>query len=181
MTGIPVRRPIRRISIALSFFPERAGDTSLTEEAGKAQPRAMNALNRYVDPVYCIMRLIVGLLFACHGGQKILGFPPGGHGPPTEMLGWVGAWIELVGGFLIAFGLLTRVAALIASGEMAVGYFMAHVGGAATPDAKFFPIINHGEPAVIYCWIFLFMVFYGAGLWSIDALIKRPAAPPVTR
>ena len=127
----------------------------------------MNALNRYADPVYCIMRLIVGLLFACHGGQKILGFPPGGHGPPTDALGMLGAWVELGGGFLIAFGLLTRIAALIASGEMAVAYFMVHAKGGG------FPIQNHGEPAVIYCWIFLFMVFYGAGLWSIDALMTR--------
>jgi putative oxidoreductase len=66
---------------------------------------------------------------ACHGGQKILGFPPGGHGMPKETLGIIGAWIELVGGFMIAFGLLTRVAAFISSGEMAVGYFMAHAPG----------------------------------------------------
>ncbi len=135
----------------------------------------MNALSRYTDPVYCIMRLIVGLLFACHGGQKILNFPPGGHGPPTETLALLGGWIELVAGFLIAFGLLTRLAALIASGEMAVGYFMVHakMGG-------FFPIQNHGESAVIYCWIFLFMVFYGAGAWSIDALISRNRATTTT-
>ena len=126
---------------------------------------AMNALNRYADPVYCLMRLIVGLLFACHGGQKILNFPPGGHGPPTELLGTVGAWIELIGGFMIALGLLTRLVAFICSGEMAVAYFMAHAQGGL------FPIQNHGEPAVIYCWIFLFMVFYGAGSWSLDALI----------
>src|SRR5436853_7272571 len=86
----------------------------------------MNALSRYADPVYCITRLVVGLLFACHGGQKILGFPPGGHGPPEGTVMIVGAWIELAGGFLIAFGFLTRLAAFVASGEMAVGYFMAH-------------------------------------------------------
>src|ERR1700682_1912333 len=101
----------------------------------------MNSLSRYADTVYCLMRLIVGLLFACHGGQKILGFPPGGQ-PPEGTLFVVGAWIELVGGFLIAFGFLTRVAAFISSGEMAVGYFMAHVANAPTPDAKFFPILN---------------------------------------
>ena len=134
----------------------------------------MNALSRYADPVYCIMRFIVGLLFACHGGQKILGFPPGGHGAPTDAMGTLGAWIELICGFLIAFGLLTRVAALIASGEMAIAYFKFHAGGGT------FPIQNHGEPAVIYCWIFLFMVFYGAGRWSIDALIDRSRAHAVT-
>lgn len=127
----------------------------------------MNALSRYADTVYCIMRLIVGLLFACHGGQKILGFPPGGHGSPQDMMSLLGAWIELAGGFLIAFGLLTRVAAFIASGYMAVAYFMVHAKMGA------FPIQNHGEPAVIYCWIFLFIFFYGAGSLSIDALISR--------
>ena len=134
----------------------------------------MNALNRFTDPVFCITRLIVGLLFACHGGQKILGFPPGGHGPPEDMLGMVGAWIELAGGFMIAFGFLTRLAAFLASGEMAVGYFMAHAPGG------FFPIQNHGEPAVFYCFFFLFVVFYGAGRWSIDALISRGKAATAT-
>jgi putative oxidoreductase len=130
----------------------------------------MNALNRFADPVFCIARLIIGLMFACHGGQKILGFPPGGHGPPTEMMGIVGGWIELVCGFMIAFGFLTRLAAFIASGEMAVGYFMAHAPGGV------FPIQNHGEPAVLYCWFFLFVVFYGAGRWSIDALLFNRAS-----
>ena len=131
----------------------------------------MNALSRYADPVYCIVRLIVGLMFACHGGQKILGFPPGGHGPPTDALSWVGAIIELAGGFFIAFGLLTRIAAFLASGEMAVAYFMVHAKG------SFFPIQNHGESAVFYCWFFLFVFFYGPGRWSIDALIGQSRAP----
>ena len=132
----------------------------------------MNSLNRFVGPVYCILRIIVGLMFACHGGQKLLGFPPGGHGAGEGIM-LLGAWIELVCGFLIAFGFLTRVAAFIAAGEMAVGYFMMHVGGAPNPQAKFFPIINHGEPAVLYCWIFLFIFFYGPGIWSLDMLIAR--------
>jgi putative oxidoreductase len=150
---------------------------SLTDRGAQAQPAAMNALSRYRDPVYCILRLIIGLLFACHGGQKLLNFPPGGHGAGNGIM-LVGAWIELVCGFLIAFGLITRIAALIASGEMAVAYFMVHAAGKALPHPpapveQFFPIINKGELAVMYCWIFLFMIFYGAGLWSIDALIAR--------
>jgi putative oxidoreductase len=78
---------------------------------------------------------------------------------------------------LIAFGLLTRLAAFIASGEMAVGYFMMHAPGG------FFPIQNHGEAAVFYAWFFFFAIFYGAGRWSIDGLIckgKAAAAPPAT-
>jgi putative oxidoreductase len=136
----------------------------------------MNSLNRFADPVYCIMRFIVGLMFACHGGQKVLGFP-GGHSGGAHGLMLVGGIIELVGGLLIAFGLLTRVAAFISSGEMAVAYFMVHAAGKAvghppTPTEQFFPILNKGELAVVLCWLFLFMFFYGAGRWSVDALMK---------
>ena len=133
----------------------------------------MNALNRYADTVYCIARLIVGLMFACHGGQKILGFPPGGHGPPEGAMMVFGAWVELAGGFLIAFGFVTRIAAFLACGEMAVAYFMAHA------PQSFFPIVSKGEAAVFYCFFFLFVVFYGPGRWSLDALLfKRGAAAP---
>ncbi|HEV2965642.1 MAG TPA: DoxX family protein [Chthoniobacterales bacterium] len=131
----------------------------------------MNTLNRFADPVFCITRLIVGLMFACHGGQKILEFPPSGHpGGPMDAMGLVGAWIELAGGFLVAFGFLTRLAAFICSGEMAVAYFMMHAQGG------FFPIVNQGEKAVLYCWFFFFTIFYGAGRWSIDAMISKGKA-----
>ena len=83
---------------------------------------------------------------------------------PSEVIGVIGAWIELAGGFLVAFGFLTRLAAFIASGEMAVAYFVVHAG------MGFFPIVNHGESAVYYAWFFFFVVFYGPGRWSIDAL-----------
>ena len=79
-----------------------------------------------------------------------------------------GAWVEFVGGLLIAVGLLTRVAAFISSGEMAVAYFMVHA-----QMGSFFPIVNKGESAVLYCFIFLFIFFYGPGRLSIDALIAR--------
>jgi putative oxidoreductase len=130
----------------------------------------MNALNRFADPVYCISRFIIGLLFACHGSQKILGFPPGGHGMPPGALGALGAWLELICGLLVAVGLFTRLAAFIASGEMAVAYFMMHA------PQHLFPIVNKGEAAVFYCWFFFFAIFYGAGRWSIDALIARGKA-----
>ena len=83
----------------------------------------------------------------------------------------IGGIVELVCGFLIAFGLLTRIAAFFAAGEMAVGYFMMHA------KMGFFPIVNKGELAVVYCWFFLFVLFYGPGRWSIDALMcKRKGA-----
>ena len=127
----------------------------------------MNSLSRFTGPVFCLLRLIVGLMFACHGGQKLLGFPPGGHGGDMDVLSLIGAWIELAGGLLVAVGFLTRVAAFLASGEMAVGYFMAHAGGG------YFPIQNHGELAVLYCWVFLFVFFHGPGCCSLDALLFK--------
>jgi putative oxidoreductase len=136
----------------------------------------MNALSRYADPVFCLMRLIVGLAFACHGGQKLLGFPPGGHGA-GEGLMLLGAWIELVCGFLIAFGLVTRIAAFIASGEMAVAYFMMHFPHGVFSE-KGAPV--NGESAIVYCFVFLFIFFHGPGRWSIDALIGKGRAAAAT-
>src|SRR5213595_1909124 len=130
----------------------------------------MNWFNRYTDAVYCVVRLTIGLMFACHGGQKILGFPPSERGLATNLTGLTAGWIELSCGFMIALGFLTRLAAFIASGEMAVGYFLAHA------PAGVFPIQNHGEPAVFYCFFFLFVVFYGSGRWSLDALLFNRAS-----
>jgi len=148
----------------------------------------MNSLKRFADPVYCIMRLIVGLMFACHGAQKMLGMF-GGQGVAQGKMMIMGI-VEL-GGLLIAIGLFTRVFAFLASGGMAWAFFTVHFAGKTikhpppiAPPEHFFPILNGGEPAVLYCWIFLFIFFYGAGLWSLDALIWRrsataPASPAV--
>ena len=114
------------------------------------------------------MRFVVGVLFACHGVQKIFG-ALGGKVAAAPLMQF-GGWIELVGGFLIAVGLFTRPAAFLASGMMAVAYFMAHASGG------FWPIVNKGELAVIYCFIFLFIFFYGAGRLSLDAMIFRNRA-----
>ena len=97
----------------------------------------------------------------------------------------LGGTIELVGGFMIAFGVLTRLAAFISAGEMAVAYFMVHaagkaIGHAPSPAEQFFPILNKGELAVVLCWLFLFMAFYGPGRWSIDAVMSKGKAAAVT-
>ena len=138
----------------------------------------MNSLNRFADPVYCIVRLIAGLTYACHGGQKLFGFPGGGHG--VDGLAFVAGIVELVCGLLIAFGLFTRIAAFLASGEMAVAYFMFYVGTVPTLEAQFFPIMNGGELALLYCFFFFFIIFYGPGHWSVDGLWRKnkSTAPP---
>jgi putative oxidoreductase len=121
------------------------------------------AIDRYSGHAYLIMRLIVGLMFACHGAQKIMGMFGGKGGAEGMMM--LAGMIELVGGFLVALGLLTRPAAFLSSGLMAVAYFMAHASGGALP------IINKGELAVVYCFVFLYIFFRGGGPWSLDALI----------
>jgi putative oxidoreductase len=130
----------------------------------------MDKLNRYADLMYCILRVVFGLMFACHGGTKILGFPASQYGPAANTLGLVTGWIELICGLLVALGLLTRAGAFFASGEMAVAYFMVSAG------RGFFPIANGGEMAVAYCFAFLFMVFYGPGRWSIDCALKETSS-----
>jgi putative oxidoreductase len=125
-------------------------------------------LGRYAPYCYALVRIIAGLMFAMHGMQKLFGVPGGG---PTvhlaSMLG-VAALIELVCGLLIAVGLFASWAAFIASGEMAAAYFMAHF------PRNPLPILNQGEPAVLYCFIFLYIAFAGAGVWSLDSLIGQP-------
>ena len=133
-------------------------------------------LNRYADSVYCIVRLLTGLMFACHGGQKILGFPPSERGLATSPLGLTAGWIELTCGLLVAVGLLTRLAASIASGEMAVAYFLTSFSGTTLNHAptileRLLPILNKGELPVLFCFVFLLILFYGPGRSSIDGLI----------
>jgi putative oxidoreductase len=135
----------------------------------------VNSLGKYSGHFYALLRIVVGLLFACHGAQKLLGMF-GGKGLPSDPLMLVGGVIELAGGFLIAFGLLTRPAAFLASGMMAVAYFMVHASGKAlghpaSGTEMFFPLLNKGEPAVVYCFVFLYIFFRGGGLWSLDSLI----------
>lgn len=128
-----------------------------------AQPARVNSLGKYSGYFYAIMRIVVGLLFACHGAQKLFGMFGGKGGAEDLMM--VGGIIELAGGLLVALGLFTRPAALLSSGMMAVAYFMAHASGGALP------IVNKGELAVIYCFVFLYIFFRGAGPLSLDSIM----------
>ena len=124
-------------------------------------------------------------MFACHGGQKILGFPPSERGLATSPLGLTAGWIELTCGLLIAVGLLTRLAAFIASGEMAVAYFLTSFSGTTLNHApsvleRLLPILNEGELPVLFSFMFLLIMFYGPGRWSIDSLLKGKLTSPVT-
>src|SRR5262245_9029233 len=119
-----------------------------------------------------LLRVVSGLLFLQSGGMKILdwfgGIPAeyGGH-PPVLSETWIGGMLELWGGAAILLGLFTRPVAFVVSGEMAVAYFQFH-----QPNG-FWPIQNHGEPAVLLCFIFLFLAAHGGGDWSLDAVLRK--------
>ncbi|MBP9717740.1 DoxX family protein [Candidatus Gracilibacteria bacterium] len=115
-----------------------------------------------------LLRLVVGLMFLQAGGMKILGWFGGMPAEAMTPLIQAAGWIELIGGSLFFLGLMTRPVAFILSGQMAFAYFIGHFSTA------FWPIQNGGQPAVLYCFIFLFFAAYGAGKWSLDAVICKP-------
>jgi len=123
------------------------------------------------DVTFFLLRVVAGLLFFQAGATKILGWF--GGMPPGTVLNTeltIGGWLELVGGILIMLGLFTRPVAFILSGEMAVAYWQFHAPQGTWPGQ------NHGEPAVLLCFIFLFFAAYGGGPWSLDALLRRRKA-----
>jgi putative oxidoreductase len=121
----------------------------------------MKFLRNFEPVAYTLLRVVFGFLFACHGAQKLFGVL-GGQAQLHDRMMLVGGIIELAGGALIALGLLTRIAAFISSGEMAFAYFWKHAHG------SFFPIVNHGELAVIYCFVALFIACHGAGQFAVQ-------------
>jgi putative oxidoreductase len=123
-------------------------------------------LGRFSPQLYALMRIAAGLLFACHGAQKLFGVLGGHHMPLASQMGLAGV-IEFFGGLLIAIGFLTATVAFIASGEMAAAYFQMHLPRGAVP------IRNGGELAVLYCFVFLFIASRGAGVWGVDRGSKR--------
>jgi len=129
----------------------------------------MSALrvNRFEPLAYAALRIVSGALFACHGMQKVLGWLSTHAQPVVGSQLWVGGVIELTGGTLIALGLFTRCAAFVCSGTMAVAYTQFH-WKLAFAGAGWLPIVNHGELAVVYCFLFLFIWTHGPGVASLD-------------
>ena len=127
-------------------------------------------LSRWQPQILALLRIVVGLLILEHATQKFFGFPApfAMPGPLPPMLIAAGA-IELVGGVLITLGLFTRLAAFIVSGEMAVAYFIGHF------PQGFWPVVNKGEPAILFCFVFLYLAAAGPGAWSIDGARARSA------
>jgi putative oxidoreductase len=116
--------------------------------------------------VLSILRIVAGLIFFEHGTAKLLGFPPSDHSPDLLSLPWIAGVLELVLGALLILGLFTRPAAFIASGEMAFAYWLAHA------PKSVFPLLNAGDAAILYCFVFLYIAFAGGGPWSLDAMLR---------
>jgi putative oxidoreductase len=147
------------------------GGTSLASPEAR-EVCMQTVLGGYSEAIYAVLRLVTGLLFACHGAQKLFGVlggfggTPGATAPLASLMG-VGGLIELVGGLMIALGLFAGPAAFVCSGEMAVAYFMAHA------SHGFWPILNKGELAVVYCFLFLYIASRGSGRFSLEAAMRR--------
>jgi putative oxidoreductase len=128
---------------------------------------APTLLNARAPLALSVLRIVTGLVFLEHGTQKFLSFPGGdraGSGLALDGMGAYAGIIETVAGLLVALGLFTRPAAFIASGTMAVAYWLVHA------PQSFFPVNNGGDAAILYCFVFLYLFFAGPGPWSLDAV-----------
>lgn len=117
-----------------------------------------------------LMRIVAAAIFITSGTTKMFGFPsamPEGHSVPVMSQIWIGAWLEIIGGALLLVGFLTRPVAFVLAGEMAVAYFQFHAPG------SFWPTVNQGTGAILFCWIFLYLSAAGPGPWSVDAQMGR--------
>ena len=123
-----------------------------------------SSLTPWAPRMLAILRIVTGLLFLEHGTQKLFGFPPSEYSSPglLSLMG-VAGMLETVGGVLVVLGLLTRPVAFVLAGMMAVAYWMAHA------PQSFFPVLNNGDAAILFCFVFLYLFVAGGGAWSIDA------------
>jgi putative oxidoreductase len=129
----------------------------------------MERLTVWAPRVLSLLRIISALLFMEHGLMKLFHFPapqPGAPDPLPPML-LAAAWLEVIGGALLVLGLFTRPVAFVLAGQMAVAYFMAHF------PQGFWPALNGGDGAILFCFIFLYLVFAGPGPWSLDAVVRK--------
>ena len=129
----------------------------------------MPNLETWSPRVLSLLRIVAALLFMEHGLMKVFHFPapqPGAPNPLPAML-VVAAWLEIAGGALLALGLFTRPVAFLLSGEMAAAYFLAHA------PRGFYPALNGGEAAVLYCFVFLFLAAAGGGEWGLDGMVRK--------
>ena len=127
-------------------------------------------MRRFGSETYALMRIVTGFLFLWHGSQKLFGFPQAAPAEAPAFILYVAGPIEFIGGLLVAVGLFTRWAAFLCSGLMASAYWMAH------GTKHIFPLLNGGELAALYCFVFLFIATHGAGMWSMDAARGEVAA-----
>ena len=127
---------------------------------------------RYAPYALAALRIVAGLLFLAHGLVKLFGFPPDAAPGQQELLSLfgIGGVVEVVTGTLIVLGLFTRAAAFLASGEMAVGYWLVHA-----PNS-FYPAVNGGDAAILFCFLFLYVAAASAGAWGLDGLLRKPGA-----
>jgi putative oxidoreductase len=127
----------------------------------------------YAPIMLSVLRIVAALIFLEHGTQKLLGFPPGGAMPQPHAftLLWFAGMIEMIPGALLALGLYTRTAAFLAAGEMAFAYWIGHF------PHGFYPVDNGGDAAILYCFVFLYILCAGPGPWSLDAMLGRGRAP----
>jgi putative oxidoreductase len=141
-----------RLGLNLSTAP------SLAQHEGKSM---FDRLSAYAPQALAVLRIVTALLFLEHGTQKLFGFPVA-MGFPVEGLMLVAGIIEVITGLLILVGFFTRPAAFLASGTMAVAYWMAHA------PQSFWPVANMGDAAILFCFVFLYLVFAGPGAWSVN-------------
>src|SRR5581483_4802886 len=133
---------------------------------GDCAMNIQDTATRLAPFVLSILRIVAALIFIEHGTSKLFSWPQAVPTPALFSMYWFAGWIEIIGGILVLIGLFTRCTAFILSGEMAFAYFISHA-----PNS-FFPILNRGDAAILYCFVFLYIAFAGGGPWSVDALLR---------